>query len=317
MISAALNTRLHDSLTQTDYWTYLEQKFHWTPTTRKLIAWDVYHRLLNSQPHKQHQQLLKYVIDWLPTGHEVHRHDSLEDHRCPHCLTVQEKNAHLLRCPHPSRLEKRLYFLRVTLNNYYHHSNTAQPIRELISQSIIQWFHNPSIPQRFNRHHPLYRASIHQQAIGWQNFLKGHIAISIIEYQEQYYRARERPEKDTGTTWAKKLIQKLWGHFHDIWKLRCDERHKLDTDRISQQHTHRVVGRARACYQTLPDLPATIRSHHYFRKSLEDQLNTSTRRIEEWLVHAELLIQHGHAAMAHLTASTHDIRTFFLPLEPD
>ena len=311
LISSSLNTLLHAAYTSDGYWTYLEEKYHWSPTTRRLIAWDLYHKLLNNQPHKQHQQLIKYSVDWLPTGHEVHRHNPLEEHRCPHCQTVFEKNAHLLRCPHPERTAIRDRFLSVTLNNFYHNSNTAQPIRELISQSLLQWFRHPTTPARFARTHPLFRASIHQQAIGWQHFLKGRIATAIIDYQEQYYRARERPAKDTGKAWAKKLIHQLWGHFYEVWKFRCDERHKLDTSKVSKQHTHRVHGRARACYAALPDLPICTRSHHYFTKTLEAQLDTSTRKIEEWLAHAEPIIQQGRADLAQHALTHPDIRDYF------
>jgi hypothetical protein len=197
------------------------------------------------------------------------------------------------------------------MNNFYHTSNTAQPIRELISQSLIQWFRNPSIPQRFPRAHPLYRASIQQQAIGWKHFLRGQIATSIIEHQEQCYRDRERPAKDTGKTWAKKLINQLWGHFYEIWKFRCDERHKLDGNRVSKQHTHRVHGRARACYTALPDLSIAIRSNHYFQKTQDQQLDQETRKIEDWLIHAEPLIQQGLAEKEQLADALPDIRDYF------
>jgi hypothetical protein len=130
-----------------DCWKHLQEKFHWTPTTWKLIAWDICHKHLNNQPNKQHQQLIKHSVEWLPTGHEARRHNPLEDHRCPHCLTINEGNSHLLRCPHPERAAKRNHFLPVTLHNFCHTSNAAQPIRELMSQSVIQWFRNPTIPQ--------------------------------------------------------------------------------------------------------------------------------------------------------------------------
>jgi hypothetical protein len=103
LMHSSLNSLLHEELTQADYWTYLEEKFHWTTTTRQLIDWNLYHKLLNNQPHKHHQQLIKYSVEWLPTGYEVHRNNVLEEHRCPHCKTVFERNAHLLRCPHPER----------------------------------------------------------------------------------------------------------------------------------------------------------------------------------------------------------------------
>jgi hypothetical protein len=311
IISSKLDTLLHATHTNADCWTCLEKKFKWTPTTRKLIAWSLCHKLLNNQPNKQHQQLIKCSVEWLPTGYEVHRHNPLEDHRCPHCKTVPERNAHLLCCPHPARVAQREKFLSVTLNNFYHKSNTAQPIREFISQSLIQWFRNPAHPKRFPRTHPLHRASIQQQAIGWKHFLQGQIATSIIDYQEKHCRDRERPAKETGLAWAQNLIQQLWGHFYNVWKFRCDERHKLDKSKVSKQHTHRVHGRARACHTALPDLPIEIRSHHYFAKTIDKQIDQDTRKIEEWLAHAEPLVQQGIAKMAQTTSALPDIRDYF------
>jgi hypothetical protein len=53
----------------------------------------------------------------------------------------------------------------------------------------------------------LYQESIQQQAVGWQRFLRGQTATSLIEYQENYYRNREQPLTATGQFWAKKLLQ--------------------------------------------------------------------------------------------------------------
>ena len=58
-------------------------------------------------------------------------------------------------------------------------------------------------------------------------------------------------------------------------------------------------------------MPLSIRSHHYFT-TIEAQLDTGTRKIEEWLAHAEPLIQQGRADMAHDAADTQpDIRAYF------
>jgi hypothetical protein len=79
-ISLGLNSFFHQQFKEQKYWQYLENKFSWTTTTRKLIDWKIYHHMLNKQTTKRHQQLLKYSVEWLPTGHMVHRNDSTEDH---------------------------------------------------------------------------------------------------------------------------------------------------------------------------------------------------------------------------------------------
>jgi hypothetical protein len=314
-ISSSLDKFLHEAYTKTRFWEYVDKKFQWTATTRKLISWPIFFATLKKQTTLKHQQLLKYLYGWLPTGHEVHRHNNLEDHRCPHCRTVQEKNTHILRCPHPDRHALQTRFLTVHLNNFYHRSNTAQPIRQLISQSLIQWFHQPGIPHRRPRNDPLFRASQHQVAIGWQNFLRGHISQTIIDYQESYFRARERPADESGQLWAGKLILTLWNFFFDNWKLRCDERHAQDKDNVSKQHTFRLHARARAVYSSLPNLPAALRSLHWFDLTFDKQIELGTRKLEVWLAHTEPLTKQGLAETASYLAAGHqDIRDYFTPL---
>jgi hypothetical protein len=312
LISSSLETRLHEMFAIPDYWVYLQDKYNWTEPTRKLIAWEPYHAMLKKQPTKRHQQLMKYTNGWLPTGYYCNRNNKLEDHRCPHCLTVYEKDQHLLRCRHPDRNAKRQRFLAVTLNNFYHTSNTAQPLRQLISQHIIQWLQDPNRPLPNPRNRPLHLETKHQQAIGWQHFLQGRIAQSIIDYQETYYRDRERPETDTGESWAKKLIKHLWEHFFDVWKFRCDKRHELDEDRVSKQHAHRVQARTRAVYAVYDQLPAEIRCSRHFAKTLVLQLDQKIKPLETWLAHVEPLVQQGLAETAQATATGHqDIRDYF------
>jgi hypothetical protein len=222
-----------------------------------------------------------------------------------------------LRCPHPLRAAQRQRFLTVTLHNFYHKSNTAQPVRELISRNLMQWFQNPTLPHRTARTNPLYRASVHQQAIGWQHFLRGRIAQSIIDYQEVYYRERERPPTENGQTWAKKLIQVLWTHFFAVWKTRCDKRHELDVNHVSQQHTAKVQARVRAAFSVLERLPVATRNSHYFDKTMEHQIMQPTRALEIWLAHAEPLIQQGLVEAAQAIATGHfDIREYFPTLAP-
>jgi hypothetical protein len=106
----------------------------------------------------------------IPATHEVHQW--LATHRALHPLTQQDRRPQLspllhrpgkrptsptLGCPHPERNAKRQRFLTVAFTNFYHTSNTAQLLHELISQNIIQWFQNPQCQHRMPRSHPLFR----------------------------------------------------------------------------------------------------------------------------------------------------------------
>jgi hypothetical protein len=195
-------------------------------------------------------------------------------------------------------------------------------IRELISQNLIQWFHNPRRAHRMPVSHPLYHEAAQQQSIGWNHFLQGRIAISLLQHQENYYRARNRPSKETGQTWAKQLIQLLWAHFFDVWKHRCEARHAQDINRVSLQRTHRAQVHTRAVYAALDQLPAATRHSHHFAATLEEQISHSTHAIKSWLAHTEPLVQQGLVKAAQTLVAGHlDIRDYFLPnvptLQPD
>ena len=149
----------------------------------------------------------------------------------------------------------------------------------------MRWFRLPGITllPRLRRHDTLFRASQHQEAIGWQNFLRGHIAQSIIDHQEAYFRAREKPEEETGQLWAGKLIAILWSFFSETWQLRCDERHAQDKDNVSKQHTFRVHACTQAVYSPIPNLFAVICFLHWFELTLDEQVDTHTHKLKVWL----------------------------------
>jgi ribonuclease HI len=48
-ICSSLPKILHASFTSDEYWKYMDEKFNWTKATRKLVAWDEYHQMLNKQ----------------------------------------------------------------------------------------------------------------------------------------------------------------------------------------------------------------------------------------------------------------------------
>ena len=172
-----------------------------------------------------------------------------------------------------------------------------------------------TLPPRLQQHKPRFCASQHQEAIGWQNFLLGHIAQTIIGHQEAYFRARENPDEETGQLWAGKLIATLWTFFSDTWQLRCDERQAQDKDDASKQHTYCIHARTQVVYSLIPTLPVAMRSLHWFDLALDKQLELGTHPLEVWLAHTETLTQKGLAEMNHyLLANNQDIRYYFAPI---
>ena len=71
----------------------------------------------------------------------------------------------------------------------------------------------------------------------------------------------------------------------------------------------------RAIYSVVDQLPESFRRNQYFSVTLERQLGKTTRELEVWLTHAELLVQQGLAEAAQTLAAGHlDIREYFFPI---
>jgi hypothetical protein len=122
---------------------------------------------------------------------------------------------------------------------------------------------------------------------------------------------------DTGQTWAKKLISRLWNDLIDIWKVRCSKQHELDINpRVSQQHTAKVHAQVCAAYAAIERLPATIHNSHYFTQTIANKLVQTTQDLDFWLAHTEPIIQQGLAEAAQAIVNGHfDIRKYFPTLD--
>ena len=139
------------------------------------------------------------------------------------------------------------------------------------------------------------RASAHQQAIRWQHFLQCPIANTNIDNQEQYYRDRESHLRHTGQARAKKLMHKLlWGLFHGVWKLCCDEHHQLSTSKVSKTHL-RSPQPSPCMLSCAPQYPTCHPISPLLFMTIKAQLDTGTCKIKESLAHAEPLMQQGRS----------------------
>jgi hypothetical protein len=115
----------------------------------------------------------------------------------------------------------------------------AQPIRTLISQSLIQGSDNQvHLIDCPATHHSSVPHSSKSLLVGRTFAVDTSLSPSLIT-KKACFRARERPAEETGLLWAGNLIKTLWTFFFDTWKLRSDERHAQDEDHTSKQHTFR------------------------------------------------------------------------------
>jgi hypothetical protein len=158
------------------------ERYGWTDNITASVDWDGFAAAYKSS-FQQRKFVCKFCTKLLPTGKILHQRESRFDDRCPACSSPQESNDHLFQCPDiscqrwrsstTSSLRQRLEnhgtnpvlvdIMMAGLDSYFQ----AKPF----DYSEFTEFDNSFYPWR--PYHGLIR---HQEAIGWDHFLRGKLS---------------------------------------------------------------------------------------------------------------------------------------------
>jgi hypothetical protein len=156
----------------------------------------------------------------LPTGKTLHRRKSRFDDRCPACSSHQESNDHLFQCPDISRqcwqssttssLRQRLEnnainpvlvdIMMASLDSYFQ----AKPF----DYSDFTEFDNSTHPRR-----PYYSLIRHQEAIGWDHFLRGKLSHHWTFLQQDFVWRTNPTKKFDSEAWLRLIILLLLHYY--------------------------------------------------------------------------------------------------------
>jgi hypothetical protein len=147
---------------------------------------------------------------------------SFQDHEeCPRCAEVKETPLHVLECGAMST--KVIWSKSMTkLQTWMESTNTMPELQTALITRLRQWKGETNDNPTFSTHCGLRAAILHQDEIGWYNFLMGRISLQWKEVQQRYYEWLGR--RNTGKKWATALIQKVWEVSWDMWDHRNDVR---------------------------------------------------------------------------------------------
>jgi hypothetical protein len=147
---------------------------------------------------------------------------SFQDHEeCPRCAEVKETPLHVLDCGAMST--KVIWSKSMTkLQTWMESTNTMPELQTALITRLRQWKGETNDNPTFSTHCGLRAAILHQDEIGWYNFLMGRISLQWKEVQQRYYEWLGR--RNTGKKWATALIQKVWEVSWDMWDHRNDVR---------------------------------------------------------------------------------------------
>jgi hypothetical protein len=122
---------------------YLTDKYGWTKKTFNDIDWDVHQAALKHFPYHDQTKLIKFLLQWLPTGRRRHREtDGTYPSECALCNSQDETNSHMLSCTHPEQCVH-TENLFIDLEKLQHDMKSDRHLHEALTSGIFQCAHNP------------------------------------------------------------------------------------------------------------------------------------------------------------------------------
>jgi hypothetical protein len=177
------------------------------------IAFHSIGRAMDSFPRGFRVWVCKEVSHFAGTNRMLSKFDDKVSNVCPNCGNADESTRHITTCPDPGRtalFEESVFALARWLEDTHMNESLILGILDYLLgrgtqqlRALLQ--HNPSLAHYATDHDHL----------GWQNFLEGRIASSLLALQERYL--KEAGSRLRIQSWSTSFIQHLLGITHKQW----------------------------------------------------------------------------------------------------
>ena len=261
---------------------YLRERNKWTQDTLDEIDWTA-HGAAHSH-HRSHRCfLVKLCHRHLPTGKTLHRRDNKYPSRCPGCNEAEESHDHFIGCPAPSRITWRVQLL-TAMRQLFKMTKTGDSLQAL----IIDVLDRAMAGRPISVSGPFERALRSQERIGWRAMLHGHWSV---EWQTAYNQAYQVPPDETPkdkskrkismALWQKRVIVLTWQQMIQLWKLRNDERHGIDTETRESARREVLTNELKVLYTNKDRYPTRVQK--LLRESYEAHCTERVSNIQNWM----------------------------------
>ena len=170
-ITSDYKNQLLRAYVEPKYMEHLQNKFHWSTPTIRLIAWDA---LANSLRRIYRPCLTtKICNDLLPVASRLEKWHHQSHSQCASC-GHRETSLHMYICNAPSRIKWRRQFVKA-LRDRLLLIKTVPGLIDVLCSCISDWFEiHLVLPQKYP---PKYHSAIITQTkIGWFQIFTGHIS---------------------------------------------------------------------------------------------------------------------------------------------
>jgi len=281
-ITSHLKRRVHHSITVPRLLSYLQQRFSWEENVLEEIDWVVYQSIIKKYKD-QWTTVVKHLHAISPTGHLAHRNNQYLPHDCPACSEPNETNLHLLLCGAASRAKWR----QDTTSKIIHfESDCVDPYLIDILHDGVSRFHRQLAQISDNRYPPRYANLIRQQnGIGWEHLYRAKWSMEWRKLQDCYARAAIEGGRNaiSGSEWLLGLGRLMIQQWLQLWKLRNDERHGVDSYRHSQLREQTLHAELQDLYSFKNKVCPNDRRIFHTSVAEHLQLHPTLDALQEWI----------------------------------
>jgi hypothetical protein len=265
----------------------------WDNTIFQSIAWQPLHEAFKKLTNGQRIQLSKYMNDLLPTARRLQTIDNRHDGRCFACGLLWEDTNHVLFCTCEARVTARADAFRA-FRLHLTQQHTPDIMANLLCNSMQCWLSRVRIPSP-NWQEPLEPiqrllsvAFEAQTKIGWDQLLRGRIALAWKPVIALYYVERQPGERYTPDRWMRTTIDALWTFGLTLWRRRCKELHGEKSEISLEAKREEAAIRAMAAYKDTIGQVTESDSLILHRERVTDMLNWTKQHLDAYLATAEV-----------------------------
>jgi hypothetical protein len=268
---------------------YLCQRHSWDAETLDTIDWEAHRRALNRH-HKHRTTITKFIHRHLPVGKRCHKYyDKKYPLECCSCNAPEETMEHLFTCPATTRKQWRKDFLK-TMRTTMQDMDTRLDLMTLLLEALHKVIHGedtseiPVPPE-------LQGLADAQQAIGWDQLLKGRLSWKWNQIQ-QHHLGTAATKKDNGLTWATTIIDVIYKQFWILWELRNTDRHGRDAITKAQAEHRQAIRELTQLY----DLKHRTAPHHQWilEPDLVTRLSWNSSYMRAWINTFRPILEGGY-----------------------
>lgn len=268
---------------------YTQSRQRWSDQTWDSIDFELFghfYRRLTSPAQVAHT---KFIFDQWHTGKKRERVSSTKEtnlDKCPCCRVMTETTIHVLQCRHnPDRVQAISEFGKNMSPTAYH------PVFALVKGGVMAWLEGTEYAPEVTEFPRKMRERITialkaQEAIGWDNAIKGYMSVEWRHLaEENIYDNEKETQHGTGTIKLVTILRQLHKVAQRLWKSRNQVLHQSDEQDLKAMRDSELR-EIRELYAHPEALQAGDR--HYCAQPLEAILkkNPATRR--RWLRYTRL-----------------------------